>query len=705
MRKMKKDKSLKLLKNRHLLIETCAVIFSVFFIFMGSLIGISTSIIKTQTRNSYYEMAQEIVISRSDEITKWIDIYVNDLKIFSETDVADSGDVDEFVLWMKDHRRLQNEVYDDLIFVDRDGIPYWLDGRVGEEGQLRSKDYHHAIIFNDEESFIATIETSEKTGKYVLPIARAVKDEDDYCFGYVVGFVDMDQIEQEITSYKVGEGGNFFFTDRNSTIIVHKNKSMISQDMFDVYHDIAICSKVAKENEDKSSFVECKVDGVDCVTFVAPIPALSSTIGFSIPKAEIFVATKRTQLVIILLGIAITVVISLIIIIALRGVIGRVKKIGGLIDELSTGEADLTIQLQMKRNDEIGKLIASVNKFLSKFHSIMRNIKVSEENLTQAGETLVKEIETTTATIIQMANNIGLVHNQVQSQSSSINSSATAMTQISKNIESLDSMIQGQASSVVEASASVEQMIGNINSVDKSVISMVEEFTVLELDTKNGIEKNSSVNELIQKINEQSVAMMDANETIQSIAEQTNLLAMNAAIEAAHAGEAGKGFSVVADEIRKLSEDSSEQSQKIGEQLTKIRESISGVTIASGESLDSFNKLSAMIAETDTLVRQIKDSMTEQTEGSKHINESLQTLNDNTRNVRASSNVMTESNKLVMDKIHILESVTETMANNMNEVAEDSKKIAESGVILSENSRNVRNSVSKISAQIKQFKV
>ena len=84
-----------------------------------------------------------------------------------------------------------------------------------------------------------------------------------------------------------------------------------------------------------------------------------------------------------------------------------------------------------------------------------------------------------------MTSNIKDVTTQIENQSHSVENSASAITQIAQNIESLDSMIQNQASSVVEASAAVEEMIGNIGSVDKSVVKMVEEFTVLEIDAKD----------------------------------------------------------------------------------------------------------------------------------------------------------------------------------------------------------------------------
>ena len=207
------------------------------------------------------------------------------MKFFTDCDVARTGDIEAYVEWLCDHSDFINEDYDDLFFCDRDAIPYRIDGTRGEEGDLRSKDYHHAIVFDDQDSFIAKIEVSDKTGKYVIPVARAVKDESGFIFGYITGLLDMDQIAEEVSSYKVGTQGYFFLTDRSNTIIAHNNPDMISQDI-GVYHDIAITAKLAKENGDDSLFVESDVDGVECVTFVAPILSLYCTIGYTVPLSE-----------------------------------------------------------------------------------------------------------------------------------------------------------------------------------------------------------------------------------------------------------------------------------------------------------------------------------------------------------------------------------------------------------------------------------
>ena len=425
----------------------------------------------------------------------------------------------------------------------------------------------------------------------------------------------------------------------------------------------------------------------------------------SLPYDYYFGGLKKIKTTIILITVVAFVIVFLSLLLALNQFLKPLLELTKSITELASDSADLTRKIETRHKDEIGQVVSGFNLFTDKLRNIIMDIKTSQETLDTVSVDMSHSASDTSDIMSNISTRIDELHTQLGEQACTVAETVFKVNEVSSNISSLDDLITVQVNEVTQASTTVEEMVSNIGSVNRIVDRMASSFNNLESNVRNGSEKQIMVNDKIIKIQDESEMLEEANTVIQGIAEQTNLLAMNAAIEAAHAGEAGKGFSVVADEIRKLSEDSSEQSQKIGEQLSKIRESISSVTIASGESLESFNKLSNMIAETDTLVRQIKDSMNEQTEGSKIINEALQTLNDNTRNVRSSSNVMTESNKLVMDKIHILEAVTETMANNMNGVAADSQKIADSGKILSENSRNVRNSVSKISSQIKQFKV
>lgn len=676
------------------------VIFALVIALMGALLFITVNVVRSQNTLTYENIAKEVVNGRSEEIKKWLEVYINDLKVYTQADVVKTGDAEKIISWLHDHQNLRHPDYDYMIFVTPDGTSYRDTGLVGGKGALVERDYHRALMVEGKTTFVGNMVLSKTSGKYVLPIGRVAKDERGRVCGYFIGMLGLDAIKKEIANFKIGETGYFLLADRSRTIIAHRDEEKFLSKL-DVYPEI---EKVLNDKND-DNIARFMQDEQEYVAFVGEIDGLDFITTYLVSDEQMQSATNSAKRAIIICGIVIGFFLLVVFIILLGTILGRLVKVNDLLMTLSTGDADLTTQLKVKSYDEIGLLVHSVNLFLQKFRSIMLTVKDSETALVRGGATLTSEINDTTSTISQMTNNISLVNQQVQAQSQSVESSASAITEITKNIESLDAMIQGQASSVIQASSAVEQMIGNINAVDKSVIKMVEEFTVLEDDTRNGIEMNSSVNTLIQKIAEQSSSMVDANTTIQSIAEQTNLLAMNAAIEAAHAGDAGKGFSVVADEIRKLAETSAEQSNKIREELSNIQSGIANVVEASSESEKSFQSVSSRIRLTGELVTQIRGAMEEQQAGSQQIMEALQAMNDSTSEVRGAAEEMNRGGEAIMKDVSELKETMDNIETAVKEIHDGTMYVNESTDKLREISREFTNSIEKIDADVGKFKV
>ena len=222
---------------------------------------------------------------------------------------------------------------------------------------------------------------------------------------------------------------------------------------------------------------------------------------------------------------------------------------------------------------------------------------------------------------------------------------------ISTEVVELAREIGEQEKIVEDAAKSCAKMVEGASFVDDSVRKMEAAFDSLEKKAREGTERNDAVRERIAEIEFESRTLLEANSVISGIAEQTNLLAMNAAIEAAHAGEAGKGFSVVADEIRKLSENSSLQSQTIGRQLSKISVTIKKIVEESRTAAESFDSVSTEIADTNAAVRLLRDSVSVQTENSRKISLALENARKSSGNVRLRSKAVEAGSSAVLREL------------------------------------------------------
>ncbi|MEJ2393330.1 MAG: methyl-accepting chemotaxis protein [Candidatus Thiodiazotropha sp.] len=252
----------------------------------------------------------------------------------------------------------------------------------------------------------------------------------------------------------------------------------------------------------------------------------------------------KTGYQVLLLAIVIGVLVTLPVYwLTVRAIAGPIRQIRGQLEAISQGDGDLTVQLQIKSQDEIGDLATAFNRFVVKLREMVAGLQVSAHRLVDtAGE------------IAQVAERTG---HEVETQRREVESVATAINQLSSSFREVSENTTRAAQRAGEADRESE-------SGKQVVLDMVSNIRLVAQEVDNA-------NEVINGLGERSQAIETVLDVIRGISEQTNLLALNAAIEAARAGEQGRGFAVVADEVRSLAARTYDSIGEIQEMIDQLQ--------------------------------------------------------------------------------------------------------------------------------------
>jgi methyl-accepting chemotaxis protein len=382
-----------------------------------------------------------------------------------------------------------------------------------------------------------------------------------------------------------------------------------------------------------------------------------------------------------------------------------IRTVSKTLSVIAEGEADLTKRINMKRNDEIGLLSDSYDNFVGKLAVIVDTVKKASAGLEVSIKNLSTSAVNSSASLNQISTNLKSMKTQIENQGDCVTNSEEAVQGILTLIGSLENTIEAQNQAIANSSSAIEEMMGNINSVSSTMERLHGNFSKLKDVTEVGKNKLQSFAEKVMMISEQSANLMETNNTIASISSQTNLLAMNAAIEAAHAGVSGSGFSVVADEIRKLAEQSAKQSHETSTKLKDIKRIIEELVQASGETESSFSSILEGITDVDTLETEVNQAMAEQNTGSQHILTAINGLKSVSTQVTEKSVEMSNKAERVQETMKELLNISEEIQNSAGEISTGAENINQEINIVAEKSRESITHIDSLVKETVRFKV
>ena len=387
-------------------------------------------------------------------------------------------------------------------------------------------------------------------------------------------------------------------------------------------------------------------------------------------EANATYARVRTTMIIVL-------VLVLLITIGVVAYLMREIKSGvnAVLKGAKEGEArNLAYRIPVDRSDEFGHIAASFNHMFDEFRDMTKEFQASADIVDQSAIQLTETAEQSAEATQSIAQSITEVAGSTQEQ----------MDYVTKTKEEVDAFSEGVDKSLATMNTicrHVEVTTQMTQEGGKLVQATVEQMHSIA-DT---VEHSSAV---IEKLGERSKEIGAIIDTISGIAEQTNLLALNAAIEAARAGEHGRGFSVVAEEVRKLAEESQGAATKISDLIAAIQKETGAAVSAMETGRAEAEKGRANVQSTG--------------EGFKAIMERIEGIHSDTQLIMGTIQDIDESGKKIVgytDNIHgssqKIYSSTETVSAAAEEQSAGMEEIAASSRQLAEQAQKLKDALSK----------
>ncbi|WP_074349789.1 methyl-accepting chemotaxis protein [Proteiniborus sp. DW1] len=487
----------------------------------------------------------------------------------------------------------------------------------------------------------------------------------------------VEEIEKQVQDIKLYKTGYAYLVNKDYDYLVHPTFDRSVN--LKTYNNGQFSSLVEKIEANGSGLEDVYFNEVNRIMAYAKLYD-GKVLMLSIPKAEVFRE----------LNITINIIIGVILVSALLSVIIALiqgKRISGpivLATEIlnTTSNLNLTnieetkkIKAMLSRKDEVGSIFRATAKLREEMRRVIKDIDETTDNIVVNTNSLTVATQETALSINEVARTVEELARAAMEQAEEAENGSMKLEKLADEIK----LAVKNGELAVNSSMQI-QIISEEGS--KAMNDMVEKFNITNKST-DIVSKN--VNSLLEKSNSIGTILS----TILDISEQTNLLALNAAIEAARAGEAGRGFSVVAEEIRKLSEQTGHATRKIEEILNSIQSEVEATKENMDISEKSINDANKTLDQTIKAFEEIITSILTSMEAMEKLSKGL--------------NMVDNEKDEAISAIHSISSITEETAASTEELSASMEQQAATIETISSNTENLAQTIEKLNQLMDRF--
>jgi methyl-accepting chemotaxis protein len=512
-------------------------------------------------------------------------IIANDKQIIDLTSLKDSGTINDQQYYSSSNQLLQeaNQFLKNSVVNMSNHEHIFVMDKYGNDIADSSPAYLK-VNFKDRDYFLGAMKgnltvgqfrISSTTGKPVVLITAPIKDSNGQVIGAVADGILADFFFQNLKNIVVGNNGagQAYMVQQDGTILSYPDESKIGKKITDP--TLLQALKNANTNNLSVSMKQINTgmgSNANSVN-IANIPRTDWFVVVQDRYSEIHspVSSMMWKLILItliavLLSVLAGTLISKIVTVPITELMKKMKVVA---------DGDLNIQMDHQYKDEFKVLSESFNTMVNKTKAVISHMNQSIQVLNQSTDELDDSAKVTATSIDEMAHTTSEIATAVETQAHDTDRVAQRMTELGGHIEQIN-----QQTETIKLHA--DEIILEFDKDKKVIESLLNINNQSEKEMKKVAEVTQSLEATAQNIGQ-------ITKVISGIAAQTNLLALNASIEAARAGDAGRGFSVVADEIRKLAEQSSASVKEI-DKIIKETQNYSKENIQSIDAMQDISK-------------------------------------------------------------------------------------------------------------------